>query len=242
MKFNNILFVLILLNVFIASAQDINQFDADGKRHGIWKKHFKGTKVLRYEGQFLHGKEVGEFKFYENENGRPVLAATKMFNETDGTAQVKFLNPQGKLISEGQMKGKAYVGTWNYYQNNGKSLLTTEHYNDNGELHGERLVYYENGQIAEMKHYVNGKLHGESKWYSEANVVLKTYNYVNGELHGPAKYYNPQGELITEGQYKHDKKTGIWKFYEEGKLIEEKDFTYKPKYIKVDGKYKKTSN
>ena len=56
--------------------------------------------------------------------------------------------------------------------------------------------------------------------------------YVNGELHGPAKFYNPRGELVSEGQYKRDKKDGLWKFYEDGKLVKEKDYTYIPKFKK----------
>ena len=242
MAFNKIFCILVFLGTYGVSAQSINQLDANGKRHGLWKKHFEGTDVVRYEGAFFHGKEVGEFKFYKNNNGKPLLVATKIFNKSDDVAQIKFFNDYGKLISEGHMNGKAYVGTWKYYQNNGENLLTIEHYNNNGEPHGERLVYYENGEVAEIQHYVNGKLEGKSKWFSEENVVLKEYAYVNGELHGTAKYYNPKGKLITEGEYKNGKKTGIWKFYENGKLVEEKDFTYKPKYIKVDGKYKKTAN
>ena len=239
MKFYNIIFVLTMLNGFFMSAQDINQFDENGKHHGIWRKHYKGTKVLRYEGEFFHGKEVGEFRFYINDNGKQVLSATRTFSRTGDTAQVKFFNPQGKVISEGTMKGKTYIATWKYYQNKGDNLLIIERYNDNGYLEGERLTYYENGQVAELQHYIKGKLEGESKWYSESGVVLKAFEYANGELNGPAKYYNFKGELVTEGHYKNDKKTGIWKYYKGNKLTEEKDFTYKPKYIKVDGKYKK---
>ena len=52
---------LSLLVLFIgayASAQDLNQFDENGKHHGIWKKNYEGTQVLRYEGEFFHGKEI----------------------------------------------------------------------------------------------------------------------------------------------------------------------------------------
>ncbi|ULC58554.1 toxin-antitoxin system YwqK family antitoxin [Flaviramulus sp. BrNp1-15] len=225
-------FLIFLINYSFIFAQDINQFDASGKRHGIWKKNFDETKVLRYEGEFLHGKEVGLFKFYKNIKNKAVLTATKQFNENDNIAEVKFLSSNGKLISEGQMNGKRYIGTWKYYQKNSDRLLTIEHYNANGNLNGERLVYYPNGQIAEKQNYVDGKLEGSSLWYSEKNVVLKSFNYVNDELHGEAKFFNPKGELITEGFYKKGKKHGIWKFYENNKLVEEKDFTYKPKYIK----------
>lgn len=210
----------------------MNQFDTDGKRHGHWAKTFNNTKVLRYEGEFFHGKEIGKFKFYKNVNNKAVLSATRLFNKENDITDVKFFTSKGKLISEGKMDGKTYIGTWKYYQKNSDSLLILERYNNSGRLVGERFVYYENGQIAEKQNYKDGKLDGVSKWYSEKNSVLKEFIYVNGQLHGLSKYYNPKGELLVEGQYKRGKKDGIWKYYENGKLKEEKDFTYKPKYIK----------
>ena len=225
-------FLFFLICNSVAFAQNVNQFDADGKRHGIWKKNFEGTSVLRYEGEFFHGKEIGLFKFYKNIKNKAILTATKHFNEDNNTAEVKFLASNGKLISEGQMDGKIHVGIWKYYQKNSDKLLTLEHYNANGELTGERFVYYPNTKIAEKQNYLKGKLNGVSFWYSENEVVLKEYMYVNGELHGQAKFYNPKGELVSEGQYKKNKKHGVWKYYENGKLVDEKDFTYKPKYIK----------
>ena len=220
---------LILLITCTVSAQDINQFDAHGKRHGIWKKTFDKTEVLRYEGAFNHGKEIGEFKFYKNSDGKAVLTVSKIFNDSNTVANVKFYTPRGKLISEGQMDGKLYIGAWKYYQKNADGLIILEHYDNDGNLEGSRTVYYKNGQIAEQQNYKSGKLEGESIWYSENAVVLKHFIYANGELHGISKYYNPKAELITEGRYKNGKKYGVWKFYKEGKLTEEKDFSYKNK-------------
>lgn len=210
----------------LVSAQTVNQFDADGKRHGIWKKYFEGTKVLRYEGQFNHGKETGVFKYYKNIDMKASLTATKQFNDTNNKAHVTFYSSQGKVISEGEMDGKAYIGEWKYYHKNSDKIMTLEHYDTEGRLDGEKLVYYENGQVAQKQWYVHGKLDGLYLLYSDKNVVLKEFFYVNGELHGPSKVYNPKGELIVEGDYKHGEKHGIWKYYENGKLTDEKDFTY----------------
>ena len=229
-KFYSLLFFL--LSCSFMFAQDFNQFDSNGKRHGVWKKNFEDSNIIRYEGQFSHGKEIGLFKFYKNYKKKAILSATKQFTEEDNKAQVKFLASSGKVISEGRMDGKIYIGTWKYYQKNSDKLLTLEHYNNQGELVGDRLVYYPNGQIAEKQYYIKGKLNDACLWYSEKNVVLKSFFYEKGELHGDAKFYNPKGELVSEGQYKRGKKDGLWKYYEKGDLIKEKDFTYKPKYIK----------
>ena len=232
MKVFKLSLVLFLITNLSVSAQNTNQLDANGKRHGVWKKTFDNTSILRYEGTFLHGKEIGVFKFYKKINNKASLTATKKFNDTNTIAVVKFYSSRGKLISEGEMNGKTYLGDWKYYQKNSNQLLILEHYNNHGYLEGERFVYYKNGQIAEKQNYLDGKLNGESIWYSDTNTVLKHYIYVNGQLHGKAKFYNPKGILLTEGQYKKDKKNGVWKFYKNGKLIEEKDFSYKPKYNK----------
>ncbi|MBN4085347.1 toxin-antitoxin system YwqK family antitoxin [Flavobacteriaceae bacterium AH-315-B10] len=227
-------FTLIIL-FFISttiSAQDINQFDANGKRHGIWKKTFEGTNQVRYQGEFANGKETGLFKFYKLIKKESVLTATKQFNENDNTADVKFLSSRGKVISKGKMNGKLYVGEWMYYHNNSNKIMTRETYDNEGRLQGKRIVYYDNGQLAEVVNYEEGSIEGVSKWYSLKGVVLKEFVYKNNELHGIAKNYNGKGEILTEGSYKRGKKTGVWKYYEEGKLVKQKDFTYIPKYKK----------
>lgn len=234
---------LILCVFFIglnnASSQDINQYDSQGQRHGIWKKKFEGTDQLRYEGQFNHGEEVGLFKFYKLIKKRSVLTATKQYNDNDNIAEVKFYSSRGKVISEGKMIAKFFIGKWVYYHNNSDKIMTIEHYDDDGNLKGERLVYYENGRVAERANYYRGKLEGESFWYSEkSGKVVKAFIYKDDMLHGVAKYYNDYGELIAEGRYHNDKKTGIWRYYKNGNVIDKKDFTV---YSKNPKKQKKSN-
>jgi len=223
-----IVYALLLL-INLSYAQEVNQFDANGKRHGVWKKNFQDTDQVRYEGTFEHGKEVGLFNFYKLIKKKSVLTATKVFNVNDGSAEVKFLSSRGKIISEGKMIGKTYVGKWMYYHNNSTKLMTSEEYTQEGLLTGKRLVYYKTGVLAEEANYVNGQLQGVSKWYSLNKIVLKEFVYENSELHGSSKYFNGKGELLIEGNYKKGKKSGIWKYYENGKLKEEKDLDYKRK-------------
>ena len=146
----NIIFMILLTflvgNVYAQTAY--NQKDSQGKRHGVWKKNFKNTLKLRYQGQFEHGKEVGTFKFYKLVRGKSVLSATKVFDK-NGMAMVTFLSSKGKVISKGQMKGKLYIGTWTYYHNKSDAIMTLEHYNNAGKLEGKKEVFYKTGQVAE---------------------------------------------------------------------------------------------
>lgn len=228
-------YISIIIFFFISSlipAQSINQFDSNGNRHGIWKKNFEGTNQVRYQGEFYHGKEIGLFKFYKYLRKRSVLTATKQFNDKDNIADVTFLSSRGKVISEGQMNGKLYIGKWTYYHNNSTKVMTLETYNEKGELHGKRYVFYKDSQIAEEAYFVNGSKEGLSTWFSKKGVALKVFNYENNELHGLAKFFDEFDVLLTEGSYKRGKKTGIWNYYSKGKLVKQKDFTNKPKYIK----------
>ena len=146
----NIIFIVFLtLSMGVIAQNDVNQFDENGERHGVWKKNFEGTKQLRYEGQFEHGKEVGLFKYYKMIGPVSKLAATKQFNPDDNSAYVTFMTLGGKKISEGKMVGKNYVGPWLYYHKTSGDIMTKENYNDQGLLDGVRQVFYENGQLAQ---------------------------------------------------------------------------------------------
>lgn len=225
----NIIAGILFIITTITFAQQLNLLDNQGKRHGVWKKNFENTNVLRYEGEFFHGKEIGLFKFYKNIEGKAVLTATKQFNKENNIAKVTYLASTGKIISQGEMNGKKRIGTWTYYHNKTKNILSKDHYNSNGELEGERLVYYPDGVLAQKETYSNGKLNGSALSYSTKGILIKNYTYQNGELHGPVTAFDDKAQKILEGQYQKDRKHGVWKYYQDGKLLKETDFTRRSK-------------
>jgi len=226
---NKALLIILILISTVTFAQEFNQNDAEGNRHGKWQKHFENTKVLRYEGEFNHGREVGTFKFYKNINGKPVLTATRTFNPNNDLAEVKFYSSTKNVISEGKMRGKTYVGKWVYYHNKSKVVMTEEFYDSKGKLEGLKKTYYLNGQIAKQENYSSGIVVGESRWFSEKGTLIRVFNYQNGELHGATKIYDSKGRIEQEGVYQKDRRHGKWKFYKDGKLIKEQDFTRRSK-------------
>ena len=214
----HLLCVFLLIPSFFI-AQEYNAFDAQGERHGSWKKYYDDSKQLRYEGTFDHGKEVGVFKFYDKGSGTQP-SATKAYTAGSTILDVAFYQPDGKKVCEGQMDGRKRIGTWTYYHKNGTTVMTTEAYSK-GILEGERLVYYENGAVAERVHYISGKEQGESQHYTEKKTLLSSYTYEAGKRHGPARIYDVDGNLIREGKYKEGMKHGLWKYYKGGKLDKE---------------------
>jgi len=225
-------YLLLLISCFFfsfSSAQDVNQLDENGERHGKWEKKFPKTDIYRYQGQFNHGKPYGTFKFYEAVSNKQVLIATRIFNTENDLADVTFFSAKGNVISKGKMRNKTYVGEWLYYHKDSKQIMTQEFYNNEGKLEGKKSVYYLSGQIAETMYYINGLLNGESISYSEKGKVLRIENYKDNLFHGVYKTFDIKGNPVEDGQYFNDERKGIWRFYQNGKLIEEKDLTRRSK-------------
>lgn len=210
------LFFLIFSMPLFIFAQEINKLDAQGKRHGFWEKRYDSGRV-RYSGTFNHGKETGEFLFYENKiiNNYPTIK--KVFDDHSDKALVVFYDLYGKKKSEGSMLGKKRVGTWKYYNPQGK-LILTENY-ENNLLQGKRTVFYTNDSIAELSEYKNGKLDGVTTRFSKDGIKLHEMSYQEGLLHGRTKFYEVNGDLKETGLYYKDYKVGKWDFYIDGKYM-----------------------
>lgn len=218
------LFLLSFLLVIpmAVAQQEVNAFDAEGKRHGVWKKNFPGSRQLRYQGQFEHGKEVGTFKFYCEDCGdQPILV--KEFEANSDKATLNYYTSNGRLESTGEMHGKEKTGTWTYFHKDGSTPMVVENY-ENDLLEGPKVTYYADGSVTEEVTYVNGKREGESRYYSPAGVEIKFFTYKNDMLNGPVKYYDAKGNLLINGNYKDDVKHGLWQYYEGGKLQKEERF------------------
>lgn len=210
---------MVLLSVFFTTAlkaQKLNQKDANGNRHGPWKKLYTNGKT-RYTGQFQNGKEVGVFKFYSiTSAGKPISTKTYV----NDTASVKFYSEFGILKSEGKMVGKKRIGKWVYYFPNAKPLAE-EIYKD-GELDGLLKNYYSNGNVAQETHYSKGKKNGTSKTFTDSAILIEKVFYKDGELDGKATFYDIKGAIKEEGMYQKGKRIGKWEFYMNGEKVDKK--------------------
>ena len=220
----SILFAL-LLAVLSLHAQDINKMDAKCKRDGVWKGTYEESKRPRYEGTFVHGKETGTFKFFDDTK-ESTLLATRQFN-ADGSCYTTFFDPKGNKVSEGKEVNKLQEGEWKYYHLGTKIIMSTEKY-AKGKLTGARLGYFSNSKLAEETNYTNGIKNGPYKKYTEKGILLEDATYKNDEFNGPATYKDVEGNLVATGQFTNGKKTGIWKFYEKGKVVREENKSAKP--------------
>ncbi|WP_299061145.1 toxin-antitoxin system YwqK family antitoxin [uncultured Polaribacter sp.] len=216
-------FVFAFLTCFFSStyinAQKINQFDENNKRTGIWQKEYP-NKSIRYKGQFLNGKEVGVFKFYDQSSSKQPTTVKTFYKDSDSLF-VQFYTIKGKIASEGMMKGRERVGKWKYFYPKG-TLMSEENYK-NGKLNGEQFIYYENGKITESAYYKNGLKDGIIRKFSKDGILLEEMTFLNGKANGVSKYFELNGKLKESGSYKDGKRVGKWLFYKDGKVVADKE-------------------
>lgn len=213
---------LTMLNVHSQNA--INNVDANGKKDGLWKGFYPESKRLRYEGTFSHGKEIGEFKFYDDTKAGTVIA-TRTFNPNDNVAYTVFYDQQKNKVSEGKVVNKLFEGEWKYYHQAATTVMTIENYK-NGKLEGLRSVYFPSGKIAEETYYKNNLKSGSSKKYSEKGIVLEEATFKNNQYDGEAIFRDVDNNIVSKGKFLNGKKVGIWQFFENGKLTKEENMSY----------------
>jgi antitoxin component YwqK of YwqJK toxin-antitoxin module len=221
MKIKQALISVIFLFVhFTSFGQDFNQTNENGQKTGPWRGFYDKTKNLKYEGTFENGYEVGKFVFYEDEKGKKIKA-TKVFEQQGTVCYTTLFNRKFKL-SEGSEVNRLKEGKWIYYFENSNIKISEENYLQ-GKLHGKKIVFYKDGNMAEESFYENGLKHGVYKKYGLDQKLLEEKTYVNDEIEGKIYIYDYDGKVSVEGQYRKDRAYGIWKYFENGKLVKEEN-------------------
>lgn len=86
---------------------------------------------------------------------------------------------------------------------------------------GVYLALYPEGGKYEEANYINDTLHGERKIYYENGQLQILENYNMGKFISPYKQFFENGTLQLEGSFENNVATGVWKkYYQNGQLEE----------------------
>ena len=143
--------------------------------------------------------------------------ATRNF-DGNGGAYTIFYDDKNLKVSEGNVINKLREGIWKYYHKGLKTVMSTEFYL-NDKLEGTRKVFYTNGILGEEIPYKNGLKEGIGKKYNKDGKLIEEMVFVGGQMEGSYKVYDEFGSLVISGNFKNDKKKGIWSYFEKGKLV-----------------------
>lgn len=216
----NIRFLTLLLSSCLCTyglSAQLNQKDAQGRKHGQWEKKHSNGKI-RYTGNFKHGNPVGTFVYYF-EDGQ--MRARNTYRAQGGIIMSEQFGEGEKLAAKGLYAEQEKDSTWTYYDFEG-NLLMREDY-QKGVLHGKVIKYFPNGKIAEVKNFKNGVQVGAWEQYYESGKPMAKGTYVNGALHGEATYYFSTGKPRLKGSYSKGRMHGTWYHFTQDLKVEKKE-------------------
>ncbi|MFW5832318.1 MAG: toxin-antitoxin system YwqK family antitoxin [Prolixibacteraceae bacterium] len=199
--------LIILLLPFLLAAQ-INQTDAEGRRHGLWKKQYPNGRLM-YEGCFRHGKPVGEWKRY-HEGGQ--TKAVIVYAEDSDSAYAQLFNPHGKKIAEGNYLDKTKAGKWKFFS--GEQKIAEEHYSQ-GLKHGISKTFYQSGELLQSTEWKEGIQEGKHQVFYKNGEPYMQCKYSRNQRNGLCLTYHQNGRVEMEANYKNNLRHDDWKFYDE---------------------------
>jgi len=114
------------------------------------------------------------------------------------------------------------IGTVSLADSTGEHILSKRTYK-NGKYDGERLLYYDNGNLSEKSYYKDGYRHSNYFSYDENGKINGKGNFTNGN--GQISWYYENGKVNEVENYKNDKKNGEYlSYYENGKIEEKANY------------------
>jgi antitoxin component YwqK of YwqJK toxin-antitoxin module len=119
--------------------------------------------------------------------------------------------------------GKLYTGEFTSRHENGMVKMTAKI--SEGKKEGVVQIFFDNGQLNEIRSYKNNLMNGTWEMYNIYKVKVSVANYKNGLKHGKWYIYDDTGTLLYDMEYNNGEKTGTWKKYDgAGKLISERKY------------------
>ncbi|MAZ58489.1 MAG: hypothetical protein CMP56_03675 [Flavobacteriales bacterium] len=181
---HRLVFLFCFISFFSASQ---NYFNDGGERMGWWYG-YHDNGIIKYEGKFYNGKEIGEFKYYDT-SGNMVINLN--YIDTGVTSVARLYSSDGLQKATGKYVNKRKEGSWFYY-NNLAQIYLKEQYQD-GELNGDVVYYFNDFLVSEKYKYINNLKHGIGEIFYQSGMINMRSNYKNGKLDGLSEsYYNEQ--------------------------------------------------
>jgi antitoxin component YwqK of YwqJK toxin-antitoxin module len=200
----------------LAQAQ-VNQTDANGKRHGSWSKKYENGQV-RYLGEFNHGIPVNTFKYYFDDGS---LRTENVYRGKTGVCLSLQYGQEEKLAAKGIFKSRLKDSVWTYFDANGVVIARETFVKD--QRQGKAFKYFANGRPAEIVIYQNGVKEGPFTQYYESGKLMAKGQYKNGKLHGEVIYYFSNGRPRLKGNYVHGVMNGTFYYFGDNLKLEKKE-------------------
>lgn len=115
----------------------------------------------------------------------------------------------GELIEQGEYADDHKVGRWEYRD---ERVHRINHYNAQGQEHGEQRESTPDGELRMLAHYRNGKLHGAYEEYNSTGRLQAKGEYRDDRRHGAWQFQDPYEVrfMLWQGEYRQGDQVGDW--------------------------------
>ena len=185
-------------------------------REGVWK-FYAQTGLIKTTENYIGGKIEGAVEnFYTNGS----IKAHKNFSKSLLEGEQLVYYPTGVRKNSYSYKADVQGGKEIQYHKNGKTeyeLNVTD-----SKYQGDLAQYYMDGHLEQKATFKDGKRIGKYQEFYDLpeNAVKQEGNYEKGIITGTFKSYHQNGAVSETGEYnKEGAKTGVWKSFNEDKIL-----------------------
>jgi TonB family protein len=188
----------------------------NGQREGVWRTYNAKGDVIQTEN-YLNGKRDGEYLRIDDS---VVTTGSYTRNQKNGTFITKV---NGKVVSEIGYRFDTLDGRY-FISNSEKKISGTYSHGRKTGLRVADSVDYNRDRIHDSTYFENGLRNGVSVIRKNNVTVSETY-WSKGKRSGAYKEYDDKtGKLVWQGSFADDKRDGIWKKYDNGRLVRVEDY------------------
>ena len=196
--------------------------------NGEFTEYYRNGQI-KVKGNYKDGLRDGEFKFYSENNkylGSVFYKNKEIIKNTLSKEDKENLSTSFEFADMAlflRSTTRDIVGATTDVYPNGKPRIYMP-YSVNGELHGDYIEFYEDGNISYKITYENGIRHGKSISYLENGKIIGETNYIDGKKEGKS-LETFEGMIQMKANYKNNKIDGdMFLYYPSGKLLQKRSF------------------
>jgi len=195
----------------IIKKEDINRYDRELKKHGIWKTFYENGNLKSHQTYF-HGNLNGASKMYKINGGIEFVEDNKNRGIKKSIKKdIKLSKTKNKegLTIEGVINKKKKNGLFKVYDQNNK-LIKQEYYRNDTLFFSGEVDSLNNKNGLWIYYYSNGK-------------VKKKGGYKNNQKNGPWEFYYDNNDIEQKGSYENGKPVGVWTWWYKNKKERRKE-------------------
>lgn len=224
----------------VSKKEEINRFDSDGNKNGVWKEYYPDGK-LKLEHNFFHGEKDGILKRYDKKGKLQDLESfdkgIRKSNNMSLGIELTEIIIDDSLTAKGMLLGNKKNGLFKVYDSTNKEIYSAFYNKDTLVYKGQYdslnnktgywLYFWSNGNIKKSGNYVLNEKNKEWKYFYENGSIQQKGNYVKNKPNGTWEWWYRSGQKRRVEDYENGKEKGfVFEYDTTGKVIVKGEFFY----------------